>query len=103
MVHKPLYEWFIDGYDKKIEDIELGLEYYKNNPNKFDSTKYQQLVLELKGLKDGTDRNRGEKSGGSVRYTLEIIEVIDKIIIAKIINKDPLYWKVRLGDRISIQ
>ena len=103
LVNKGIYVWIEDGYEKRIEDIELGLEYYQNNPEKFDSTKYQQLLLELKGLKDGTDRNRGERSGLGVRYTLDIIDVIDNIIIAEIVSKNPPYSKVRLGDKIRIK
>ncbi|SVB17117.1 uncharacterized protein METZ01_LOCUS169971 [marine metagenome] len=103
LVNKGIYVWIEDGYEKRIEDIELGLEYYQNNPEKFDSTTYQQLLLELKGLKDGTDRNRGERSGLGVRYTLDIIDVIDNMIIAKIVSKNPPYSKVRLGDKIRIK
>ena len=103
LVNKGIYVWIEDGYEKRIEDIELGLEYYQNNPEKFDSTKYQQLLLELKGLKDGTDRNRGERSGGGIRYTLDIIDVIDNMIIAEIVSKNPPYSKVRLGDKIRIK
>ena len=103
LAHRVDYKWLIDGYDKRIEDIELGLEYYQNNPEKYDSTKYQKLSLELKGLEDGTDRNRGERSVGKVVYALNIIEVIDKTVIAKIISKDPPYRKVRVGDEIRIK
>ena len=92
-----------DGYEKRIEDIEVGLEYYQNNPDKFDSTKYQKLSVELKGLKDGTDRNRGERAKGRIVYTLDIIDVIDNMIIAKIVSKNPPYSKVRLGDKIRIR
>ena len=103
LVNKGIYVWIEDGYEKRIEDIELGLEYYQNNPEKFDSTQYQQLLVELKGLKDGTDRNRGERSGLGTRYTLDIIDVIDNMIIAKIVSKNPPYSKVRLGDKIRIK
>ena len=103
LVHKLEYVWIDDGYEKRIEDIELGLEYSQNNPEKLDSTKYQKLLLELKGLKDGTDRNRGERAGMGTDYTLDIIDVIDNTIIAKIISKDPPYTKVRLEDRIRIK
>ena len=103
LAHKLEYVWIDDGYEKRIEDIELGLEYSQNNPEKLDSTKYQKLLLELKGLKDGTDRNRGERAGMGTDYTLDIIDVIDNTIIAKIISKDPPYMKVRLEDRIRIK
>ena len=103
LAHKLEYVWIDDGYEKRIEDIELGLEYSQNNPEKLDSTKYQKLLLELKGLKDGTDRNRGERAGMGMDYTLDIIDVIDNTIIAKIISKDPPYTKVRLEDRIRIK
>ena len=54
LVNKGIYVWIEDGYEKRIEDIELGLEYYQNNPEQFDSTKYQQLLFELKGLSEGS-------------------------------------------------
>ena len=103
LVNKGIYVWIEDGYEKRIEDIELGLEYYQNYPEKLDSTKYQQLLIELKGLKDGTDRNRGERSGLGVVYTLDIIDVIDNVVVAKIISKNPPYTKVRLRDKIKIK
>ena len=103
LVHNLGYVWIDDGYEKRIEDIELGLEYYQNYPEKLDSTKYQQLIIELKGLKDGTDRNRGERSGLGVVYTLDIIDVIDNVVVAKIISKNPPYTKVRLRDKIKIK
>ena len=103
LTHREEYVWIEDGYEKRIEDIEVGLKYYQNNPDKFDSTKYQQLSFELKGLKDGTDRNRGERAKGRTVYTLDIIDVIDNIVIAKIISKDPPYWKVRIKDIIEIR
>ena len=103
LVHNLGYVWIDDGYEKRIEDIELGLEYYQNYPEKLDSIKYQQLLIELKGLKDGTDRNRGERSGLGVVYTLDIIDVIDDVVVAKIISKNPPYTKVRLRDKIKIK
>ena len=103
LAHRVMYVWIEDGYEKRIEDIELGLEYYQNYPEKLDSTKYQQLLIELKGLKDGTDRNRGERSGLGVVYTLDIIDVIDNVVVAKIISKNPPYTKVRLRDKIKIK
>ena len=57
----------------------------------------------LKGLKDGTDRNRGERAKGRTVYTLDIIDVIDNMVIAKIVSKDPPYWKVRIKDIIEIR
>jgi hypothetical protein len=103
LIHRSEYVYIEDGYEKRIEDIEVGLKYYQNNPDKFDSTKYQQLSSELKGLKDGTDRNRGERAKGRTVYTLDIIDVIDNMVIAKIISKDPPYWKVRIKDIIEIR
>ena len=103
LVHRSEYVYIEDGYEKRIEDIEVGLKYYKNNPDKFDSTKYQQLSSELKGLKDGTDRNRGERAKGRTVYTLDIIDVTDNMVIAKIVSKDPPYWKVRIKDIIEIK
>ena len=34
LAHKLEYVWIDDGYEKRIEDIELGLEYSQNKPEK---------------------------------------------------------------------
>ena len=104
LMHTTVYNWLVDGYEMRIEDLELALEYYLNNPDKYDSTKYQTLSSELKELKDGTGRNRGERSGyGRLKYILNIIEVVDNIVIAEIIFKSPPYMKVRVRDEIKLK
>jgi len=101
--HWVSYKWLKDGYEKRIEDIELALNYYQNNPNEFDSLKCQQLFDELEGIKNGTGRNRGEHAYSSdMKYVLQVIDVMDDVVIAKIISKEPPYMKVRPGDKIRI-
>jgi hypothetical protein len=38
----------------------------------------------------------------SMKYVLQVIDVMDDVVIAKIISKEPPYMKVRPGDKIRI-
>ena len=96
------YHWWKDGYEKRIEDIELALEYYKKHEDVFDSTKFNSLTLELQGYIDGSGRNKGESMSMGWGYNLEVVDITGDVVLAKITSKRNPYLKVRKGDKVRL-
>jgi len=96
------YHWWKDGYEKRIEDIELALEYYKKHEDVFDSTQFNSLTLELQGYIDGSGRNKGESMSMGWGYNLEVVDITGDVVLAKITSKRNPYLKVRKGDKVRL-
>ena len=96
------YHWLKDGYEKRIEDIELALEYYKKHEDVFDSTQFNSLTAELQSYVDGSGRNKGESMSMGWGYNLEVVDITGGAVLAKITSKRNPYLKVRKGDKIRL-
>jgi len=121
-----LYKWASGGAEMRIEDLNQYINYLKNTDQKIiwklikPKTPYNtqtadsllkaglnHLYKEIDEIEEKLRNNGyGEQVSSNMSdmsYTMEVIEVIDSIAIARIIDSELPVYKVRIGDFVHIQ
>jgi len=121
-----LYKWALGGAEMRIEDLNQYINYLKNTDQKIIWKVFKPQIPYNKqsadslinyGLNPLYDeifkienklRNNGygeqvSSNQSDMSYTMEVIEVIDSIAIARIIDSELPVYKVRIGDFVHIQ
>jgi len=98
------YHWAKGGAEMKIEDLINLKNYYQNNGSLDNihtiDTKIDDIKNKLK-----TDYYREDTwstHGGEISYKMEVVDVIDSIVIAKIISENKQKYIVRIGDIVNL-